>query len=106
MATSSVHNATAQQDIYVFPTSLAQQRLWLLDQLEPNSVAYNMLWALRISIPLNVEALEQSLNAIVERHEILRTTFVARDGQPMQMIISGLTVPLLLMDLQHLPEAK
>ncbi len=106
MNTSSVYHADSEKDLYLFPTSFAQQRLWLLDQLEPNGVAYNLLWAVRVSISLNVEALEWSLNAIIQRHEILRTIFVARDGQPMQMIIPRLTVPLPLVDLQHLSETE
>ncbi len=106
MNTSSVHHPDSEIDTDLFPTSFAQQRLWLLDQLEPNSVAYNLLWAVRINISLNVEALERSLNAIIQRHEILRTIFVAKDGQPMQMIIPRLTVPLPLVNLQHLSETE
>src|SRR5262245_50643595 len=66
--------------------SFAQQRLWFLAQLEPESSAYNIPAAYRLSGPLNVPALEQSLSEIVRRHETLRTTFAAVDGQPFQRV--------------------
>ena len=60
------------------PLSFAQQRLWLLDQLEPNSSAYNIALASKMEGPLNVTALEHALNEIVRRHESLRTSFASR----------------------------
>ena len=68
------------------PLSFAQERLWFLDQLEPNNPAYNVARAVRLSGPLNPDILEQSLLKIRRRHEALRTTFVAVDGQPVQLI--------------------
>ena len=68
------------------PLSFAQQRLWFLDQLEPGGFAYNIPVGLRISGPLNPRALERSLNEIVKRHEILRTTFPLVRGKPVQKI--------------------
>ena len=68
------------------PLSPNQQRLWSLAQLTPDSPAYNMHLAVRMSGPLKVTALEQSLNALVERHEILRTTFLVIDKMPVQKI--------------------
>jgi hypothetical protein len=62
------------------PLSFAQERLWFLTQLEPENPAYNLPFALRLSGDLNVAALEKSINAIVARHETLRTKFVAVDG--------------------------
>jgi amino acid adenylation domain-containing protein len=103
---------TAQLDIsiepnmYMFPASFAQQRLWFLDQLEPNSSAYNILSTLHINGLLDVEILKRSLQAIIERHEALRTTFAISDGQPMQVIVPTLNVPLSLVNLEHLPEEE
>jgi NRPS condensation-like uncharacterized protein len=66
--------------------SFAQQRLWFLDQLEPDSAFYNVPLAIRLRGALNVTALERSVNEIVRRHEVLRTRFPLRDGQPVQVI--------------------
>jgi amino acid adenylation domain-containing protein len=68
------------------PLSFAQQRLWFLHQLSPNSESYNMLEALRLEGSLNIVALKQSLNELIRRHEILRTTFPTVDGKPIQLI--------------------
>ncbi|MBV9787480.1 MAG: condensation protein, partial [Chloroflexi bacterium] len=57
-----------------FPLSFAQQRLWFLDQLDPGNATYNIATALRLSGSLNVAAFERSYQAIVARHEALRTT--------------------------------
>src|SRR3954451_10790234 len=66
----------ADEDVYVFPTSFAQDRLWFADQLEPGSALYNIPAAFRLSGPLDVPVLERALDEIVDRHEALRTTFV------------------------------
>ncbi|WP_442935876.1 amino acid adenylation domain-containing protein [Nostoc sp.] len=68
------------------PLSYAQQRLWFLDQLEPNSAIYNISLALRLVGTLNQTVLEQSLHEIIARHEALHTNFVIVDGQPTQII--------------------
>jgi amino acid adenylation domain-containing protein len=68
------------------PLSFSQQRLWFLDQLEPNSPFYNNPVAVRLSGALDIDALERSLNEIVQRHEALRTSFAALDGRPVQVI--------------------
>ncbi|MBD2448898.1 condensation protein [Nostoc sp. FACHB-152] len=78
------------------PLSFAQQRLWLLDQLHPDSHTYNDPTAVRLTGSLNITALEQSLNAVVNRHEILRTVFVTVAGEPVQKIqpITQITIPI------------
>jgi alpha-ketoglutarate-dependent taurine dioxygenase/acyl carrier protein len=88
------------------PLSFAQERLWLVDRLEPNSTAYNMPAALRLVGSLNIAALEQSFNEIVRRHEVLRTTFTEVDGQPVQAIALSLTLKIPVVDLQALPETE
>ena len=83
--------------------SFAQQRLWFFDQLEPGHTAYNIPAAVRLKGPLNLPALERSLNEIVKRHESLRTTFEELDGRPRQVIAPALTIALPVVDLRHLP---
>ena len=84
--------------------SFAQQRLWFLYQLEPDSPFYNIPMSVRLQGTLNIEALQHSLNALIERHESLRTTFSQSDNHPVQVIAPPFTLSLPLIDLQHLPE--
>ena len=82
------------------PLSFAQERMWFLNQLEPESPAYNEPRAMRLVGVLVVEALGKSLNHIVARHEALRTTFVLVDGNPMQRIADRRSVEMPLVDLR------
>ncbi len=68
------------------PLSLAQQRLWLLDQLDPGNLSFNLPMALRLSGSLAADALEAALQEVVRRHAVLRSTFPAVDGLPRQVI--------------------
>ncbi|MCP4256219.1 MAG: non-ribosomal peptide synthetase, partial [Planctomycetes bacterium] len=83
--------------------SSAQQRLWYLDQLEPNTAVYNIPWALQLCGVLNIDALKKCLNEVVNRHEILRTTFRIENEQPLQIIASSLSLDVPLIDLQNNP---
>jgi len=85
----------------VLPLSFAQQRLWFLDQLAPGGAAYNLSGRLHLEGRLDVSALEASLNEIVRRHEALRTMFSTRDGEPVQIIVSKLRLPLPLVNLSR-----
>ncbi|WP_284740330.1 non-ribosomal peptide synthetase [Amycolatopsis sp. RTGN1] len=78
------------------PMSPAQQRLWFLAELDPGSVEYNAMWALRLQGALDVAALVAAVNRVVERHEALRTTFDAVDGRGVQVVHrhAPVTVPL------------
>ncbi|WP_442937951.1 amino acid adenylation domain-containing protein [Nostoc sp.] len=84
------------------PLSYAQQRLWFLDQFEPNSAIYNIPMALRLVGTLNQVALEQSLYEIIARHEALRTNFVTVNGQPTQLIQTQTNWTVTVVDLKHL----
>ncbi|HKT49920.1 MAG TPA: amino acid adenylation domain-containing protein [Candidatus Angelobacter sp.] len=82
------------------PLSFAQQRLWFLDQLQPGNAAYNMPFAVRLTGRLHMGALRQSFNHIVQRHEILRTTFPERNGVAVQKI-GPAQLDLEQIDIQH-----
>jgi non-ribosomal peptide synthetase component F/acyl carrier protein len=88
------------------PQSFAQQRMWLVNQLEPDSAAYHIPFTARISGPLNLSVFEQSLNRIVKRHESLRTTFATADDQPVQRIADTLQIPVIVVDLSAFLEPE
>jgi amino acid adenylation domain-containing protein len=88
------------------PLSFAQQRLWFLHQLDPDSAAYNGPTAVLLQGPLNLAALEQSISEIVRRHEALRTCFAVVEGRAVQKIVSAASVPLPVVELQNLPETE
>ena len=96
-------NISDRAEVFVFPASFAQQRLWFLDQYAPENPFYNVVTALRLTGSLNITALEQTFNKIVQRHETLRTTFAAVSGQPMQVISPDSQINLQILELQHLP---
>ncbi|NER81866.1 MAG: AMP-binding protein, partial [Leptolyngbya sp. SIO1D8] len=87
------------------PLSFTQQGLWFLQQLELNNPFYNENLAIRLTGILDVVSMEQSLNEIVQRHEVLRTTFNVLDGQPIQIIAPNLTLTLPVIDLCQLSDA-
>ncbi|NBD32275.1 MAG: amino acid adenylation domain-containing protein [Cyanobacteria bacterium] len=88
------------------PLSFAQQRLWFLDLLEPNSPFYNIPEAVRLQGDLNIQVLQQALDAIVAHHEILRTNYVTENGNPIQRLAASQSVELLIVDLQHYGQAE
>src|ERR1043165_1635890 len=80
------------------PISFAQQRLWFLDQLQPGASVYNVPSAMRISGAPDVERLRRSIAALAQRHEVLRTRFELRDGEPVQVIAPEPDVELPVID--------
>ncbi|HEY4284872.1 MAG TPA: condensation domain-containing protein, partial [Chthoniobacterales bacterium] len=87
------------------PLSFGQQRLWFLSELEPQSFVYNEPYAVRLRGSLNVDAVRLALGAVVERHEVLRTSFVLFDGTPQQQIAPARTFDLPFIDLSsHAPD--
>jgi NRPS condensation-like uncharacterized protein/acyl carrier protein len=89
------------------PLSFAQQRLWFFDQLEPNSPAYNIPGAVRLTGQLDVRAMEQTLSEIVRRHEILRTIFPTVNGRPVQVVTEAQPLSLPVVVLSELsPEER
>jgi amino acid adenylation domain-containing protein/non-ribosomal peptide synthase protein (TIGR01720 family) len=88
------------------PLSFAQERLWFLDRLEPNSSLYNVPSGRRLSGPLDAAVLERALREVVRRHEVLRTTFTMAGGRPVQVIHDEVDLRLPVEDLGALPEAE
>ncbi|MGH7411794.1 MAG: amino acid adenylation domain-containing protein, partial [Candidatus Methylomirabilis sp.] len=88
------------------PLSFVQQRLWFLAQLDSDNPFYNTCRAVRISGPLRVEVLQRTLDAIVARHESLRTTFVSMDGSPVQRIAPAGNATLSVVDLEGVPRPE
>ncbi len=95
-----------RKDSNSLPLSFAQQRLWFLDQMEPDNPSYNIPIAWHFTGRLNVATLLESLNEIVRRHESLRTTFACVEGKPSQVIAPVLNLALPVVNLQELPETK
>ena len=93
-----------QQRTERIPLSYAQQRLWFIDQLEGASAEYNMPQALRLRGDLDLVALQQAINTIVERHESLRTHFAQTEGEPVQIIEPPHSVDLPIEDLSGFSE--
>jgi amino acid adenylation domain-containing protein len=87
------------------PLSFAQQRLWFLNRLEPASAAYHIPSAVRLRGDLDVDALARTLDAILARHEALRTTFTEIEGEPVQVIHDATPLPLPVIDLEPLGSA-
>ena len=106
----AVQKSTAQETTLIsqmsrehpIPLSFAQERIWFLEQFDPGNAAYNHSVAVHLLGGLHVDALQQSLQALVERHEILRTTFPLDQGRPAQRIAADMDMTLTLIDLQAL----
>ena len=85
------------------PLSFGQERLWLIEQLQPGNPVHNLRAAFRLQGALDIAILEKSIREIVRRHEILRTTFPTVNGQPIQVISPEIAIELPLIDLEELP---
>ncbi|MCW5314092.1 amino acid adenylation domain-containing protein [Nostoc sp. KVJ3] len=88
------------------PLSFAQQRLWFIDQLEDGNCVYNVPFFLQINGCLQIAALEEAITAIIQRHEILRSSFSVIDGSPIQVIHDNLKLTMQLIDWRQLTEKK
>jgi amino acid adenylation domain-containing protein len=88
-----------------FPVSFSQLREWILDRLDPGTAAYNIPGGARFDGPLALPALRRAVDEIVRRHEALRTTFAATDGEPVQVVAGEARLAVPLVDLSPLPQA-
>ncbi|MGJ0627771.1 condensation domain-containing protein, partial [Xenorhabdus bovienii] len=89
-----------------YPLSFAQQRLWLIDQLNGSSPQYNGTGDFRLKEPVNIEALEAAVKSLLERHEALRTHFKMIDNEPRQVIATTYDLPMIHHDLSALSETE
>ncbi|GID90748.1 non-ribosomal peptide synthetase [Amorphoplanes digitatis] len=88
------------------PLSFGQQRLWFLDQLTPGSAEYLIPLAVRARGPLDADALRRAFDEVVARHEVLRTRYVHRDGEPVQVIDAPGPAAFEEVDLAGVPDAE
>ena len=84
--------------------SFAQERLWFLSRLDPDSPAYNLAAALRLAGGLSLPALSRAVGEIVRRHEVLRTRYAEEDGEPVQRIDPAPAIRLPIADLSSLKD--
>jgi amino acid adenylation domain-containing protein len=88
------------------PLSFAQERMWFLHQLDPESPLYNVPMPIWLRAAINEEALEQSINGIVRRHEVLRTRFALHGNRPVQIVEPAVHIPLSVHDLREISEPE
>ena len=103
---SVIRPIPGRESLSHFPTSLDQERLWFIDQMEPGNPAYNIHTATRLFGPIDPELMRRAINASITRHEVLRTTFHVVEGRPVQVVAPSLEIDLPLIDLQHVPAAE
>ena len=85
------------------PLSFLQERLWVLQQLQPDDTAYNMASSSGVADPLDVSRLEQAIHRVIERHEILRARFVQVNGEPRMQLANAADTPVIVRDLRAMP---
>ena len=105
-ATAASTRIPRRETLSPVPLSYSQELLWLLSQLEGQGVAYNAPAAFRLQGSIDPAALQQALDSLVARHEILRTTYDLVDDHPMQVVAASPAVELRLIDLSELPELE
>lgn len=103
MASDQPDQKWVEEDVFILPASFAQQRLWFIEQLLPENALYVIPLVFRLTGSLQQWYLQQSIQAIVQRHESLRTTFDGGEGQLGQVIWSELPIALQVIDLRSLP---
>lgn len=88
----SLTRITPVKDKSVIPLTYAQQRLWFIQQLNMNNIAYNMFTPFRVSGKIDINAFNKAINAVIKRYEILRTIFVVEEGIPVQKVLDELVI--------------
>ncbi len=96
----------AEGECYEFPCSLVQRTCWYLDRMTPGSSTYNIAVRFLLTGRLDIGLLEEALRRVILRHEILRTRFLERDGEPKQIVEPSVNFSLPVSDLRSLPDAE
>jgi acyl-CoA synthetase (AMP-forming)/AMP-acid ligase II/NRPS condensation-like uncharacterized protein/acyl carrier protein len=99
-ASSANKNVDGGENVFVFPMSYSQKRLWLLNQFQRDSSIYNISTAVKFAGSLHISELERAVKKIFQRHEILRTRFILFEGKPAQIISTEMSASLSLVDLR------
>jgi amino acid adenylation domain-containing protein len=103
---TSVSLTQQQRNTSIHPLSFAQQGLWFINQLTPDTPTYNIPIVISLKGCVNLTVLQDSLNEIIRRHEVLRTSFTVVDEQPVQVINQAEPLNLIVEDLRELPERE
>ena len=98
--------AETLMDDEVAPLTFAQQRLWLIERFTPGTIAYNVPQSWRVAGEINVKAFHQALQRLSERHGVLRTRIEVRDGEPVQIVLKQVEIPVVLTDLSTEPSRE
>ncbi len=91
----------ARQEITTYPLSHGQRALWFIYQMDPGSAAYNIMYAARVRADLDHQAFCRAFQSLLNRHEILRTTYALHDGTPLQCVRPFQTFDLQVVDARH-----
>lgn len=105
VAATTAASDVAQDEFYTLPASVVQERFWLLAKLDPTSPKFHMRATVHLTGSLSEDALEKSFQSLVDRHEILRTTFAEEDGGLVQVIASQTRFSLSIVDLLETADA-
>ncbi|MDZ8084245.1 MAG: amino acid adenylation domain-containing protein [Nostoc sp. DedQUE12b] len=103
-AIPSISLTQQDKNTSIYPLSFAQQGLWFINQLTPDIPTYNIPIVINFKGCINLTALQDSLNEIIRRHEVLRTSFTVESGQPVQVVNQAVPVTLAVEDLRSLSE--
>lgn len=100
------HAPVLTPDVFLFPASLGQRRLWFSDKKNPGRATQNIIDAAKVIGPLDLEVFRRSVCEVVRRHESLRTHFTFVDGEPQQVIEPNVTLDVPVIDLSSLPQQE
>ncbi|RUT04335.1 hypothetical protein DSM106972_045630 [Dulcicalothrix desertica PCC 7102] len=106
LPSTSITISRVERNTGQYSLSFAQQRLWFINQLQPETGAYNIPVAVKMKGYLDTSLLVRSINEVIRRHEILRTSFVVEEGNPVQKITPFVSITLPEIDLHHIPDAQ